>query len=340
VPMRTIPGRAVGLVEEPEKEPEKTAARPRETWTAPGPDENERLPPLSDDVERGLIDFFNARPTMTFLEREPEEQLMMAETFAPPGGTSDSAPPRSPFHAFATLLRQALDPRGSRPFALRHHAAPPMLRRNVAPGPSGGSGAPQYAVLLTSLGGSTGGVLEMQIVNGSGRPIPADGFRFVIEPLKKAAQDEVRQEFQRQARALVGRLPAPVKLNVYCLELLRRPPTPGTVFRVAAPELQRQYAPFRRVLAASRALDRAGALRPDMNPREYFHSIRQWAVWTKEQGFTRETFAAAFVEHTRKSLLAAGRPWNKQVEDLLRRAVPGRWEDIDHILAEAAKEGS
>ena len=127
-------------------------------------------------------------------------------------------------------------------------------------------------------------------------------------------------------------------LNAYCLEFMRQPPTMGTLFRIASPELQRRFAPMRKILQAARKLQEAGLLTPDSNPADYFHSIKQWALWTREQGFDVERFGKAFIEHTKKNFAAAGRQWTRQIEDAVLGIVPGRWGDILKVLEAAAPE--
>ena len=53
------------------------------------------------------------------------------------------------------------------------------------------------------------------------------------------------------------------------------PPSLGTVFRIASPELQQRFAPMRKIMDASRQVQRLGQLRPDSNPDNYFNAIRQ-----------------------------------------------------------------
>jgi hypothetical protein len=76
-------------------------------------------------------------------------------------------------------------------------------------------------------------------------------------------------------------------------------------------------------------------LHPDSEPAAYSHSIRQWAVWTVEQGFDETAYADAFVRHTRKNIEAARQKWSREMEETLRRAVPSRWRDIQAVLGEA-----
>lgn len=93
---------------------------------------------------------------------------------------------------------------------------------------------------------------------------------------------------------------------------------------MAGPEKQRAFAPVARALEAADRLREAGLLDPDTNPESYFHSIRQWAVWTLEQGFEAETFVEAFVEHTKKNLSEAGRESSEQIEAVVRNSAEGR----------------
>jgi hypothetical protein len=95
---------------------------------------------------------------------------------------------------------------------------------------------------------------------------------------------------------------------------------------------------MRRVLQAAERLEKLGVLKPDSNPIEYVHSIRQWALWTKEQGFNQESFGKAFVDHARKNFAAAKQNWTKQIEAQVIGLVPHRWQDIATVLQEADKQ--
>ena len=128
--------------------------------------------------------------------------------------------------------------------------------------------------------------------------------------------------------------------NAYCLELRREPPDAGMVFRVADGRIQEQYEPMRRILRAGRRLEETRQLTPDSNPTAYFDSIRQWALWTREQKFNLNTFTENWVAYTRKNVLAAGQPWTKDAEQVVRRAAPHRWDDISTIIREADTAGA
>lgn len=193
--------------------------------------------------------------------------------------------------------------------------------------------APRVRILITSLGGSTGEVLEAHIINDGPVPVTLDVGEIVVEPLRPlppAAQQLILDEARQAGRNVVT-----VKLNAYCLEFLRLPPNAGALLRIASPAQQETFAPMRRILAASRHLRDAGALAPDSDPDSYFHSIRQWAIWTREQGFDEAAFGDAFVNHTRKAFAEAGQRWTADVERVLRGVVPNRWRDIQRVLQEA-----
>jgi hypothetical protein len=94
------------------------------------------------------------------------------------------------------------------------------------------------------------------------------------------------------------------------------------------------------VLQAEQRLEQLGKLAPDIDPTLYFHQLRQWALWTKAQGFTSDTFAKAFVDHARKNLEAAKQPWTKAIESQIASLVPHRWQEITAVLQEATRGGS
>ena len=185
--------------------------------------------------------------------------------------------------------------------------------------------------LITSQGGSTGKNLTMQVLNFTGKPVNLQGM-LALEPMKKDAQQKVTQAFSK----LAGRqLPSKVDLNAYCLEFLKLPPMAGQIMRVAGPEVQKRFAPMKRIMAAANKLTAGGALKPDSNPASYADSVKQWALWTVEQKFTDQKFAEAFLGHTKKNVEAAGQKWTKQIEDVVRQRTPNRWQDIVQILKTA-----
>ena len=211
-----------------------------------------------------------------------------------------------------------------------HAAEEPLTLEQASRVPGG------LQFLVTSLGGSTGKVLAMQVLNFTGKPINLQGM-LALEPLKTDAQQRVTQAFSRLAgKALPGR----VDLRGYCLEFLKLPPVAGQLMTVAAPAAQKRFAPLKQVMAAVNRLKRAGQLRPDSAPDSYGDSIKQWAVWTVEQKFNQARFTDAFAAHTKKNIEAAGQQWSRQAEDVIRKVSPNRWQDIVKVLAGAGMQPS
>jgi hypothetical protein len=186
---------------------------------------------------------------------------------------------------------------------------------------------------LSALGTSQGEAFEIRLVNDGNTPIRIGGDGVVVEPIKKGADRSLRAELQKAVLRDTGAMS--VKANAYCLEYKLNPPERGTLFRVVEPSTQDQYLPAREILRATRRLQEAGQLEPDSNPSEYFHSIRQWAIWVEEQKFTLPKYRDAFVARTKKNVEALGRKWSRQIEDGLTALVPHRWDEITKILREA-----
>ena len=205
--------------------------------------------------------------------------------------------------------------------------------------PAGGDQEPdrptvEPMIWLESLGGSTGEVIRAHLVNPGPGPLELNGL-FAVEPvtLSPADKDRVMEELRRAAGD-----PVEVKASFYCLQFGAAAPPEGVVYRIAPPAKQERFQPAARAIAAARRLQDAGALSPDTNPESYFHSIRQWAVWTLEKGYDRDGFLTAFLEHTRKNVELAGREWAEEFEGVARRSAEGRWRDIRRVLEEAGFE--
>ncbi len=190
---------------------------------------------------------------------------------------------------------------------------------------------PDGVVHLRSLGGLGAGAIEMTI--GGPPPASLGGLALVAEPVELT--EDAKRRLEADLRELSAAEPVTARIDAYCLEFLRRPPEPGTVFRLAGPELQARFAALGDVLDAGRRLRDAGLLNPDSDPDEYYHSVRQWALWTVREGLDVEAFGDAFVEDVRSNFEEAGEPWTGEVESLLRELVPGRWSDIQRIVREA-----
>lgn len=208
-----------------------------------------------------------------------------------------------------------------------------------SPATQGGAAArPPLTIYATSLGESAGEAFAMTFINEGETPITVDTDLVVLEPVSgRTAVDIDRAIAAHPTRA--GRVST--TLLAYCLEHLKQPPRAGTVFRLANDAVQQRYAPFRHVLTAARELRDAGQLPVDGgDPSAYFHSIRQWAVWTREQNLNQSRFGDAFVAHTRRNAEAAGRQWTPAFEQAARRLVPGRWQAVQRVLQTADRLAS
>jgi hypothetical protein len=184
---------------------------------------------------------------------------------------------------------------------------------------------------LESLGGSTGEVFRAHVVSSGAGPIEIDGL-FAVEPVSLSSEerDRILESVRQAAGSHVE-----VQANFYCLQFGAAAPPEGIVYRIAPQSKQQTFQPAARALAAARRLHDAGSLSPDTSPESYFHSIRQWSVWTLEQGFDRDGFLAAFLEHTRKNVEDAGQEWSDEFADAVRRSAEGRWKDITKVLGDA-----
>jgi hypothetical protein len=189
---------------------------------------------------------------------------------------------------------------------------------------------------LTSLGTSTGEAFDMVIVNDGTSPVHIGGDGVVISPIKKGSEKSLRAAMQK-ASSTRGPSVVTSRANAYCLEFKLKVPDQGMMFSVADREAQQKYAPAREILRASRRLQAANQLTPDSDPKDYFHSIKQWTVWVAEQRFTQPQYRAAFIERTKKNVEAMGRKWEKTYENALAALVPHRWDEIVKILRAAGQ---
>src|SRR5690606_18256200 len=117
-------------------------------------------------------------------------------------------------------------------------------------------------------------------------------------------------------------------IDFYCLEFLRRPPGPGVLLRIANGEVALPFANHARVLDAAQRLSDAGRLVTELDPREYLHGVRQWAIWSVEERFDLSRFADAYLTVSRRNLEEAGERWSSGAEREARALVPGLWNDV------------
>ncbi|HET6618133.1 MAG TPA: TonB-dependent receptor [Gemmatimonadota bacterium] len=189
-------------------------------------------------------------------------------------------------------------------------------------------------IYVVANGGPTGDVFQVQVVQPASGAVAINGI-VAVEPV--AATDDDREDFERE----LARMPGTKEILTaagYCLNQDLLAPPAGTVYRVSPAARQAAFEPMRRVLDAGRRLRDAGRLNPDSDATDYYHSIRQWAVWSVEKGFDREAFLESFVEQTEKHFRESGQPWSADVAAAVRSYGEGRWADIKEILdaAEAA----
>lgn len=178
-------------------------------------------------------------------------------------------------------------------------------------------------VTFTATGVSSGDFFEMEIVDPSGqrrRGIVPDGV--VLEPVAGERPRPVPPRAGVTRQTVAG----------FCLDFAKELPAAGTQYRLASAPTQAQFGPLRNVLAASRQLALQGLLHPDSNATGYFTFIRQYAVWAKRENWDVKKFGEAFVERTKKNVLAMKANWTAAMEQGVRAAIPGRWRDIEEVL--------
>jgi hypothetical protein len=193
--------------------------------------------------------------------------------------------------------------------------------------------SPQIKIVLTSLGRSSGDAFQMTIVNEGRDPVTLRSDAFVLEPVGNVTTEAIERELALGA----GRSTTTIK--AYCLEFLKQPPVQGMIFRLAPVDVQRRFAGVGPIFKASHALREAGRLRPGAgDPRDaesYVDDVRQWAIWTREQGFDERSYTRAFVEHARKNVEGAGTRWTRELEQAFGRLAPGQWQAVQLVLSEA-----
>lgn len=189
--------------------------------------------------------------------------------------------------------------------------------------------APAIEVYITSDGGSTGEVMSLSVLN-LGEPIRFQAEGLVLEPIEFS--DAETAAVSDRLEQLGGKL-ATHQLNAYCMQFLADVPVAGQFFRIAPPDAQQAYAGMRSVLGASNEIRKE--LNPDSDPDGYFHSTRQWAIWSRERSLTGEQFEDAFLAHTRSNVEGSGETWTRDIEEAVRSLVPNRWSDVQKVLAQA-----
>jgi hypothetical protein len=190
-------------------------------------------------------------------------------------------------------------------------------------------------VVVRSLGLSQGEAFDVQVIGGDGNAPPVIGDGVVVEPLRRSALAQAQRELQRLAGNRLTNTPA-IKAEGYCLSFALSPPSQGMLFRIASQEMQERFKPVASVLKAADLLNSAGQLRPDIDPRTYLETIKQYAAWTKIENWDQRGFAAAWLDRTKKTAAAMKRQWTPAMDQAILSAAPGRWNDIQAILTESS----
>lgn len=186
-------------------------------------------------------------------------------------------------------------------------------------------------LMFTANGNSQGQAFDLKLINRGTRAVRFAGEGLVVEPLRKEAMQAAQREFTKLARGFTS-----ARINGYCLDQPLLPPAAGTMFRLAPPNVQKQFASVKNLLQGARKLNSEGLLHPDSNPAAYLDFIKQWSVWTEREKFSENAFVDKWIEHTRKQAKEAGRNLTGADEKTLRSAAPNRWRDISAVIAEAA----
>jgi hypothetical protein len=185
--------------------------------------------------------------------------------------------------------------------------------------------------VITSLGESQGDAFRIQVLNEWSRPVRLSADGVVVEPIKREAGGEAQRALERITPRLKNAQTATAE--GYCLMYASNPPPAGMLFRVAPPAVQAQFAAAREVLRAAAMLEDSRAFTPDSDPKAYVESIKQYAVWTRLERWDVRKFADTWIDTTKKRVAAMRGQWTGQMESALRSRVPGRWRDIQTILA-------
>jgi hypothetical protein len=134
------------------------------------------------------------------------------------------------------------------------------------------------------------------------------------------------------ARAVNARGTSSHTIVGYCVEHAKLTPSAGAIFAVAPPAVQQRYKSVTNVLRSGRLLDRFKRLSPQPDAENYGHSVRQWALWTKLEGWNQDRFTSQFLERTKKNIADMKGKWTKDVEKVVRDSAVTRWTDIGKIL--------
>ena len=187
--------------------------------------------------------------------------------------------------------------------------------------------ADEPTVAIVANGASLGQSLEVQITDASGQiKTMAMPGGVVLQPLQGRAN-------VYGANARLPRNTVRQEVGAFCMNFAKEPPRPGQAYRFAPPEVQQQFASLKKVLQAADRV--SGELHPDSEPGAYLNAIRQYSLWSKIENWDEAAFGKNFLERTKKNAQNAKVPWTAAMEATINRVVPGRWRDIQRVLAAA-----
>jgi hypothetical protein len=251
----------------------------------------------SDNVDPGAQDFFTGGYTPPPLERN--------STYVPPSFPGQGALAAPPDDVWASRLLRAVG----------DWLLPAPL---AADGPT---------VAIVANGASLGQSLEVQVTDRDGRvktmAVPGG---VVLQPVRGRAKPY-------GANARLPRNTIRQDVGAFCMNFAKEPPSPGQAYRFAPPAVQQQFAPLKKVMQAADRV--AGQLHPDSEPTAYLNAIRQYALWSKIEGWDEAAFGKNFLERTKKNAQNAKVNWTQAMEATIQRVVPGRWRDIQTVLQAA-----
>jgi hypothetical protein len=208
------------------------------------------------------------------------------------------------------------------------------LDSRIVPAPQNGAPGGQtanssFTYSIVSNGKSTGEAFQLQVSDPTGKVKSVRmGGSTVVEAIAPGVTEPVT--------ATAGGKVLTQPLNGYCLEFGKHPPREGTLYRLADESTQQKYRPMRFISRAADQMEQKKAFHPDSDPKAYMDAILQYALWSKLEGWNQEQFTSRFVERTKENADALGVKWTKDMENALRAAAPGRWNDISEMQHEAS----
>jgi hypothetical protein len=286
------------------------------------------LPKTMEDLANEILGKPDEPWTYEQLDRDREhyEQMEMLERFefeAEPTEVMEPDPIAFIARAGRALLSWLRRPADGAS-ALAAAARPLDSRIARVRGSGGEQVRPQdVSVAFIATGEASGQAFTVKVLNRTGKRVRIslpDGV--VLAPAAGSVP----------ARAVNARGTSSHPIVGYCVEHAKQTPSAGALFAVAPPSVQQRYKSVTNVLRSGRLLERFKRLTPQGDAASYGHSVQQWALWTKLEGWSPERFTSQFLERTKKNISEMKGKWNKDVEKAVRDSAVGRWADIGKVL--------